>query len=147
MTEGDLEKRICVRFRIPGATVRFKREKGVFKKGKYIGEFLPVMDISRGGIRFLAQELLKYESKVVLKISIPGETTPLIFKGAVRWFSPNPGKSYKYQMGVQFNPYGEKKDQNYPGNLVKIIALEQKFLDESTLPEEGKDKDKSEFSI
>jgi len=52
----------------------------------------------------------------------------MTFKGRVRWSAANPGKSYKYQIGIQFNPYGEKKGQNYPGSLVKIIALEQKFI-------------------
>jgi hypothetical protein len=53
--------------------------------------------------------------------------------GIVRWFASNPGQSYKYQLGVQFLPYGDKKDMNYPGNLVKIISYEQKFMDETTI--------------
>lgn len=62
-----------------------------------------------------------------MKISMPGERIPLTLKGEIKWAAPNPGQSYRHQIGVQFNPYGEKKGQNYPGNLVKIIALEQKF--------------------
>ncbi len=147
MAEATLEKRTCLRFRIPGATVSYKKDKPLIKKGAdYIEEFCPVLDVSRGGIRFLSQEVLKYESKVALKISIPGETIPMTLKGKVRWYSPNPGKSYKYQIGIQFAPYGEKKDQNNPASLTKIIALEQKFLDDSGLAEPGR-KDKDEFSI
>jgi hypothetical protein len=147
MIELNLEKRTCLRFRIPGASVSYKKDKPFLKKGEdYIEEFCPVLDISRGGIRFLSQEILKYESKVSLKISIPGETIPMTLRGIVRWYSPNPGKSYKYQIGVQFFPYGEKKDQNNPASLTKIIALEQKFLDDSGLAEQGR-KDKDEFSI
>jgi len=147
MVELNLEKRTCLRFRIPGATIGYKKDKPLTKKGEnYIEEFCPVLDISRGGIRFLTQEILKYESKVSLKISIPGETSSMTLKGIVRWYSPNPGKSYKYQIGVQFLPYGEKKDQNNPAGLTKIIALEQKFLDDSGLAEQGR-KDKDEFSI
>ena len=52
--------------------------------------------------------------------------------------APNVGKSYKYKMGVQFSPYGEKKGQNYPGILVKIISLEQKYA-----PTESAEKEKS----
>jgi len=62
-----------------------------------------------------------------MQISLPGERVPFEMKGQVRWIAAHAGKSYKYQVGVQFNPYGEKKGQNYPGALVKIIALEQKF--------------------
>jgi len=145
MSQEDLEKRECVRFRIPGATISFRKEKALGKKEEPSGEFCPILDISRGGVRFLSQELIKFNTKLELEIHVPGEKIPLILKGVVRWYCPNPTKSYKYQIGVQFNPYGEKKDQNYPGNLVKIIALEQKFLDESTKVKD--ESDKSEFSI
>jgi hypothetical protein len=147
MPEENLEKRTCIRFRIPGATIKYRREKKFLRKHAYIAEFCPVLDISRGGIRFLAQEMLKVESQVELKISIPGETSPLILKGLVRWYSPNPGKSYKYQIGVQFLPYGEAKNHNYPGALTKIIALEQKFLDETTIMDAAPGDKKEEFSI
>jgi hypothetical protein len=95
-------------------------------------------------VRFLTQKALKFKSKVSLQVSIPGERVPLNLRGRVRWSSFNPGKSYKYQAGVQFNPYGEEKGQNYPGNLVKIIALEQKFSE----PPSGEGTDKAgEFGI
>jgi hypothetical protein len=90
-------------------------------------EFCPVIDLSRGGLRFLSQEELKIGTPTILKISIPGERVQLELHGQVRWVAPNVGMSYKYQIGAQFSPYGEKKGQNYPGSLVKIIALEQKF--------------------
>ena len=96
-----------------------------------------MLDISRGGVRFLAQKPLKHNTKLTVKISIPGERVPLNLVGDVRWSTFNPGKSYRYQVGIQFYPYGEKKGQNYPGNLVKIIALEQKFIDQ-TEPEDAK---------
>jgi hypothetical protein len=147
MADESLEKRTCIRFRIPGATVKYRHEEKFLKKYDDIAEFCPVLDVSRGGISFLAQEMLKYESLVEMKISIPGETSPLILKGLVRWYSPNPGKSYKYQIGVQFLPYGESKDHNYPGALTKIIALEQKFLDETTVMDAPAGEKKEESSI
>ncbi len=127
MEHKEMERRLCVRFEIPGSTVSYKKKALIPSKEDFDEEFCPVLDISRGGLRFLCQNELKVNSKVTLKISIPGENIPLIQKGVVRWSSFAVGKSYKYQIGVQFNPYGEKKDHNYPGNLVKIIALEQKF--------------------
>ena len=133
MPEQGMEKRSCTRFRIPGATVAFKKMGGLFRKPSYGGEFLPVLDISRGGIRFLSHEILDLDQKIYLKIQAPGDNFPLTMTGMVRWYSSNPGMSYKYQIGVQFHAYGEKKDMNYPGNLVKIIAFEQKFMDDSTM--------------
>ncbi len=122
-----IEKRACIRFEIPGATVNYKLKKPLFTKESYGEEFCPVLDMSRGGLRFLSQGSLKIGALIDLKLSIPGERVPLVINGRVRWAAPSAGKSYKYQIGIQFNPYGEKKGQNYPGALVKIIALEQKF--------------------
>ncbi|MFO7865895.1 MAG: PilZ domain-containing protein [Candidatus Aminicenantes bacterium] len=130
--KGGVEKRSCVRFKIPGATVSYKTEKffSAAQNQDYGEEFSPLLDISRGGILFICQQKLKPDSRLYLKISIPGERFPLKLKGIIRRVTPNPGKSYKYQIGIQFLPYGEKKDQNYLGNLVKIISLEQKFASE-----------------
>lgn len=121
------EGRMCLRFEIPGATVSYKRRKLFVSPTKYCEEFCPVVDISRGGIRFLSQIPLKIKSKVTLKISVPGEKVPLSLKGRVKWAFADSGKNYKYKIGVQFNPYAEKRGQNSPGTLEKIIALEQKF--------------------
>ncbi len=144
MGEKGIERRLCQRFKIPGATISYRKEKVLSSPKEFEEEFCPVLDLSRGGVRFLSQKPLKFKSRIHLQISIPGEKIPLILKGKVRWSSFNPGKSYKYQTGIQFNPYGEEKNQNYPGALVKIIALEQKFIEPGS--SEGSDKT-SEFSI
>jgi hypothetical protein len=54
----------------------------------------------------------------------------------VRWISFNVGRSYKFQVGVEFDPYGQKKDQNDPSNLAKIISLEEKILSGSGVKED-----------
>jgi len=144
MSDKGIERRLCRRFKVPGATISYTRQKLLFSNKGFDEEFCPVLDISRGGVRFLTQKPLKFKAEVVLQISIPGERIPLSLKGHIRWSSFNPGKSYKYQAGVQFNTYGEKKDQNYPGSLVKIIALEQKFIEPDEADGSG---NKSEFSI
>jgi hypothetical protein len=144
MSDKGIERRVCRRFKIPGSTVSYKRERRLFAPKGFEQEFCPVMDISRGGVRFLTQKPLKYKAKVELQIAIPGERIPLTLRGHVRWSAFNAGKSYKFQTGVQFNAYGEKKGQNYPGSLVKIIALEQKFIEPG---DNGGEDNKSEFSI
>jgi hypothetical protein len=119
MDDKNPEKRECKRFIVPGATASFEI-KGSRE------EFSPILDISRGGLKFMSKKAVEMNKELALKISIPGERTPLTLLGMVKWVSFDEGKK-KYQIGVQFNPYGEKKGQNYPGTLVKIIALEQKF--------------------
>lgn len=91
--------------------------------------FCPLYDISRGGLRFFSRYEIPLETHLELEIQIPGEPMPLKMKGKVRWAAPYQGKNYYFQIGVQFFFYGEEKEQNYPGNLVKIIALEQKFVE------------------
>ena len=144
MSDKGIERRLCQRFKIPGATISYKKEKLLFAPKTFNEEFCPVLDISRGGVRFLTQKTLKNGMRIVLQISIPGERIPLNLKGHVRWSSFNAGKSYRFQAGVQFNAYGEKKDQNYPGSLVKIIALEQKFIEPGEADDPGM---KSEFGV
>ncbi len=119
MEYKGVEKRACIRFAIPGATVSY-----VFKE--YKEEFSPVTDISRGGVKFQAKKPLDINAEVTLNISIPGERVPLTLHGKVQWLSYIEEKD-QYYVGIQFNPYGEKERENYPGNLVKIIALEQKY--------------------
>lgn len=127
MDDKEIENRACVRFEVPGATVIYQEKKLFSTQEKDDEEFWPVLDMSRGGFRFLCQKPLKSNTKAYLKISIPGEGAPMSLTGQVRWTSFNPGKSYKYQIGVQFNPYGEESGQNSPENLEKLISLEQKF--------------------
>jgi hypothetical protein len=119
MEDKVAEKRECKRFVIPGATVAYEHKKGT-------EEFSQIVDMSRAGIKYLSDKSLDLNSELTLKISIPGETIPLTLIGQVRWITFDKEKK-KYIIGIQFNPYGEKSGQNYPGNLVKIIALEQKF--------------------
>jgi Tfp pilus assembly protein PilZ len=129
MGEKGIERRLCQRFKIPGATISYRKEKLLSSKTKIDEEFCPVLDLSRGGIRFLTQKPLKFKSKITLQLSIPGERIPLDLKGRVRWSTFNAGKSYKYQAGVQFSPYGLDKKQNVPQTLTKLVALELKFIE------------------
>lgn len=119
MKEEGIEKRTCIRFQIPGATVSYQ-----FKE--HVEEFSPLVDISRGGLKFIGKKPPEINTEVTLNISIPGERIPLTMKGKVQWISYVEAKD-QYFIGVQFNPYGEKQGENYPGNMVKIIALEQKY--------------------
>jgi Tfp pilus assembly protein PilZ len=132
MGEKEVERRLCQRFKIPGATISYRKEKLFSSKTGADEEFCPVLDLSRGGIRFLTQKPLKFKSRIHLQLSIPGERVPLDLKGRVRWSTFNAGKSYKFQAGVQFNPYGLEKGQNVPQTLTKIVGLEQRFVEPET---------------
>ena len=128
MEYKGINRRACKRIKIKGATVTYKEGRFFFSKKQYVEEFYPVIEISRGGVRFLGKKLFTISSHVSLKISLPEEPSPLILRGQVRWTSLNPAMSYKYQIGIQFDPFAWKKGCNHPEVLEKIMKLEQKFL-------------------
>lgn len=133
--DKNLEKRACGRFRIPGATVRTKRAKSLFRKSAFGPDSSPLLDLSRGGIRFLTSAKLPLDAAVTIEITIPGEDAPLVFMGHVRWFAPNRDPILRYQFGVQIDPYGDREGYNPPEVLDRIIGLEQAYSAESEPPE------------
>jgi len=128
MVYKGIDRRAYKRIKIEGATVTYKEGRFFFSKKQYVEEFYPVVEISRGGVRFLGKKLFTISSQVSLKISLPEEPSPLILRGQVKWTSLNPAMSYKYQIGIQFDPFAWKKGCNHPEVLEKIMKLEQKFL-------------------
>ncbi|MCR4396437.1 MAG: PilZ domain-containing protein [Candidatus Saccharicenans sp.] len=132
-TQPDIypeEKRLSHRFVIPGATVSYRKERWLGQKKDFDEEFCPLQNISRGGLSFLCRQNLRPGTELSLQLSIPGERVPLNQLGQVRWSTAADNKNFPYRVGVQFNAYGNKKGQNYPGNLVKIISLEHKFAEQ-----------------
>jgi hypothetical protein len=126
MTEAKIERRTCKRFRIPGATACYRKSSLFSNKKGFDEEFCPVIDLSRGGLRFLCQKPLKVRQKLSVDITIPGDRAPLIILGIVRWIGFNPGKSYKFQAGLQLNAYGDKKSYNSSETLARLTAMEEK---------------------
>ena len=124
------ERRVCRRFSVPGATASYSLEKtpsaGNEKDESWDEEFCPVENLSCGGIRYAGKKLLKINSDIRVKIFIPGERTPLLIHGQVRWLSTEEDIEV-CKMGVQFYPYGEGEGKNYPGLMVKLLELEHKF--------------------
>lgn len=132
-TESEkAERRICRRFKVPGATVHYTVKEVVTaeekdeKPVKWDEEYCPVSNLSCGGVKFNCKNSLTINSAIFLKIFIPGDKTPLVIRGEIRWLSTEEARE-SCHVGVQFYPYGEKEGQNYPGLMVKLLALEQKF--------------------
>lgn len=120
------EKRRCVRFKLPGATVSYWRKRLFSYPEDADEESCPVLDLSCGGLRFLSQRALKSYQKISLAVSIPDEAPPLKLEGQVIWGYPWPKPDYTYQIAVKFNPYGGRKGENSPETLARIKALEEK---------------------
>lgn len=127
MENKGIERRECKRFKIEGATVNYKKPKFFSTPQKFREENCPVIELSRGGIRFLSQKFQKINSKIKLTLNVPEENSPLELNGRVIWKTLSPTQSYKYQIGVQFTPYGHKKGHNPLQLLEKIKELEEKY--------------------
>ena len=121
------EKRTCNRFEIPGATLSYKKSGFFSTSPNYEDEYCPILDMSLGGLRFLTQKNLKVNSKISLKITYPENNDSFYLSGKVQWTISNPGFSYKYQVGVHFNPYGDREGFNSSEEYDKIKTLEWKY--------------------
>lgn len=133
MDPNEKDKRACSRLNIEGATLSYKKMKLISLSPDYNEKNCPILNLSRGGCRFLTQKPIKANTSLLVEIDLPEEDRPLFFYGETIWFLPNPGFSYKYQVGFQFNAYGDDERQNALDNLEMIKKLEQKCSDDSSL--------------
>jgi Tfp pilus assembly protein PilZ len=123
------ERRINERFKLKDAFVSYSLKKGVFFKKAY-DEKYPVVEISRGGIRFYDEKPLKIDKEVVLKLYLPELDDPFTLRGKVVWASSSEDNDYKYQNGVQFFPFGPEQGFNPPEALDRIIKMEKETVEE-----------------
>ncbi|MBN2245913.1 MAG: PilZ domain-containing protein [Candidatus Aminicenantes bacterium] len=124
MEKNREERRINERFNVRKAVVSYTLKKGIFFKKTY-DEKYPVIEMSRGGIRFQDRNPLKIDKKVFLKLYLPNLDDPLTLRGKVVWTSSSEDDDYKYQNGIQFFPFGPEQGFNQPEALDKIIKMEQ----------------------
>jgi Tfp pilus assembly protein PilZ len=117
-------KRECTRFNIPGTTLHYKKIPLFWGKKQYSDDYFPVLDISRGGLKFLCNDRIGPGESVIIKLNIPGSEAQPEIRAIVRWISRNREQSYRYQTGVSFNSYGSGKKDNPPDILSLLKALE-----------------------
>ena len=122
-----MERRECERFQPVGASLRYKK-KGLFSDGEYTEDFSPILELSIGGVRFVAQDKTKVGTKVSVQVLDPNGEVLLTNKGEVAWIAHNPSRSYRYQVGIQFFPYGTKRGHNPIESLERIAELETRFV-------------------
>ena len=123
-----MEKRRCHRFSVPGTTACFKKKGVLHRKEEYPDNICPVLDMSRGGARFLTNDRIKLGLSVKVKLAIPDAKQAPEINAVVRWVSKNREESYRYQTGIAFNAYGDGKKENPTEILSFIKSLESKYL-------------------
>lgn len=120
------ERRINERFKLSDAFVSYSLKKGIFFKKSYEEKY-PVIEISRGGVRFYDEKPLKIDKEVVLKLYLPNLDDPLTLRGKVVWASFSEDADYKYQNGIQFLPFGTEQGFNPQEALDRIIKIEKEI--------------------
>lgn len=116
------DKRTQIRLQIPESRVKYKSEVGFTLFNQYLGPG-QLLDISKSGAGFTLNHLLHEEEPIKVKISIPGEKS-LILRGTVRWVDTDSG-SGNHRIGMQFAPYGYRREYNSPAKLIRLGHLNQ----------------------
>jgi len=135
MDKKRFEKRVCARFEVPGTTLQFQKRK-LFRK-VFSREICPVLDLSRGGLSFLSRKRFRKKKHVLLKVFVFDEDPPLFLKGRVRWSSLDSEHKSQNKIQVKFLPYGHGPEMNDSTCLEKIRALEDRFGEKPSFPNES----------
>lgn len=127
-----LERRACQRFSIPGAAVTYKIPSLFRRNQPFTNTLYPVVDLSRGGLSFLHNTPLKENKKISLLLHISEKEAPLLLEGKIIYVLLNQGGSYRYRIGIRFNPFGIKEGFNKLDALKRLEDLEKIFLANKT---------------
>jgi c-di-GMP-binding flagellar brake protein YcgR len=107
MTEISIKRRAHQRFAIPHATVRyFVYGQGTLESDA--PESNALMELSRGGISFLAKSALNPESVISIFLNTPGIEETLRLEGRVVHCSTSEIEPSRYFIGVEFRPFEKK---------------------------------------
>ncbi|MFO7752057.1 MAG: PilZ domain-containing protein [Desulfobacteraceae bacterium] len=122
-----MKKRHCKRFNVPGTTLRYKKRRNLFGKTQYTRDHFPVVNLSRGGAKFVCHNRLKVGTGVSVLLEIPSIDRQIEINSTVRWVARNPEESYRYQVGISFSAYGKRKNEN-PIEILEILKkIENEF--------------------
>ena len=114
-----MKKRNCRRFNIPGTTLYYREKPFLFFTGNYSADYYPVLNFSKGGAKFLCPQRLTPGRQITIKLNVPGTDQVPEILASIKWISKNPEQSYRYQIGIGFNSYGNGKNKN----AVEILSL------------------------
>ena len=117
-------RRVHDRFSIQGATISWK----YLDHDSFPEETLPLSDISRFGLSFLANTPPEVDAIVSLRILLPKNSEILDLTGKVVYaIFRGPGLTYEYRVGVELKPFSENEGDNPLELQQKIEELEQMY--------------------
>jgi hypothetical protein len=115
--------RVRQRVVIPKATVRY-RIYSFWRRNADFSNQCPLVDVSRGGLAFLADLPLKPREPVSLLLKLPAIEAELQVRGRIVYSVATGITGYRYRIGVQFLPFAERRGYNSPKALDILAKLE-----------------------
>ena len=123
MVQG-FEKRTCHRFEVPNSALEYKRI-GLIRQHKY-EPTVRLYNISKGGLSFAVDDILKKGKTIIIKIIIPHEE-PLELLAKVRW-QRDSSDGYSLATGVSYMPFGKGANMNPQESLDRLRELDKKYV-------------------
>ncbi|MCU0595623.1 MAG: PilZ domain-containing protein [Desulfobacterota bacterium] len=121
---GNIERRECQRFEIPGATVQYK---SLWFPVSFNGFSQPglTVNVSKGGLAFECRSKMARGKKIAVRLIVPGEE-PLYLRASVRWFAFS-WERMAYVVGIEFAPFGIGRGENPIDVLDRLRELEREY--------------------
>ncbi len=117
-------QRAFIRFAVPGAAVSWMPQG----ENSFTEADMPLSDISRGGLSFLANNPPEIGTEIFLQIFLPQNSETLELLGRVVYSnSRGPGLIYRYRVGIEVKSFVQSGDANTPHPLKVIEAFEWKY--------------------
>ena len=132
MREVSKERRAHPRFTIPDTTVCFllsgsERGESAFSKP------CPLLDVSKGGVSFLADYSLETGRAISVRLDSPEIEEALRLEGRVVHCRVSEIEASQYYIGVRFQPFEGKKGSNSPEALKVMERLEKAYCSPKSL--------------
>jgi len=117
------------RLHIPRTKVQYRLRRLWGRKSGFSGG-CPLVDFSRDGLAFLADEALKPQKQITLLLQFPKEEAVIKIEGRVVYSVATGIAGYRYRIGVQYLPFGKGRGCNPLKTLDVLSQLEKEYTPE-----------------
>jgi hypothetical protein len=115
------------RFIIPRTTVKYQ-DHSFWIRNPGFSKPCPLVDLSRGGLAFLADYAPKLGRWVSLRLNFPGRENILWLEGHAVYAVATGIAGYRYRVGIKFWPFANRGGCNALKALDFLIDFERTFL-------------------
>ena len=115
------------RFIIPRTTVKYQAHSLWTRKPDFSKPY-PLVDLSRGGLAFLADYAPKLGRWVSLHLNFPGREDMLWLEGHAVYAVATGIAGYRYRVGIKFRPFANRGGCNTFKSLDVLVDFERTFL-------------------